>query len=71
MEIEAFLTHLAVELDVAPSTQNQTLAALQFLYQEVLHLLLDQDILPALVKRSKHLPVVFSIGDRGSEEPAG
>ncbi|MGB2963702.1 MAG: phage integrase N-terminal SAM-like domain-containing protein [Anaerolineales bacterium] len=71
MEIEAFLTHLAVDLGVAPSTQNQALAALLFLYREVLHLPLDEDILPAPAKRSKHLPVVFSIGDRGSEEPAG
>ncbi len=34
-EIEQFLTHLAVEQNVAASTQNQALAALLFLYQEV------------------------------------
>ena len=59
-DIEAFLTHLAVEREVSPSTQNQALAALQFLYNEVLHLPLDQEILPAPAKRSKHLPVVLS-----------
>ena len=59
-EIESFLTHLAVDLGVAPSTQNQALAALIFLYQEILHLPLDQDILPVPAKRSKHLPVVLS-----------
>lgn len=59
-DIESFLTHLAVNRGVAPSTQNQALAALQFLYQEVLHLPLDQEILPVPAKRSKHLPVVLS-----------
>ncbi len=37
-EIEAFLTHLAVEGQVAASTQNQALSALLFLYREVLKL---------------------------------
>ena len=59
-EIEVFLTHLAVEREVSPSTQNQALAALQYLYQEVLHLELDQDIIPTPAKRTKHLPVVLS-----------
>jgi hypothetical protein len=31
VEIEAFLTHLAAQHGVSPSTQNQALAALQFL----------------------------------------
>lgn len=35
-EINAFLTHLAVEDEVAPSTQNQALSALLFLYRHVL-----------------------------------
>jgi hypothetical protein len=35
-EIEAFLTHLAVEQRVAASTQNQALSALLFLYRDVL-----------------------------------
>ena len=34
-EVEAFLTHLAVEQKVAPSTQNRALSALIFLYREV------------------------------------
>ncbi len=38
VEVEAFLTRLAVEGDVAASTQNQALAALLFLYREVLGL---------------------------------
>ncbi len=60
VEIESFLTYLAVQRNVAPSTQNQALAALLFLYQEVLHLPLDEDILPVPAKRSKRLPVVLS-----------
>ena len=35
-EIEAFLTYLAVDGNVAPSTQNQALHALLFLYRDVL-----------------------------------
>ena len=36
MEIEQFLTALAVKRNVAASTQNQALAAILFLYKEVL-----------------------------------
>jgi hypothetical protein len=35
-EVEAFLTHLAVEAKVGASTQNQALQALLFLYRQVL-----------------------------------
>jgi integron integrase len=35
-EVRAFLTHLARERQVAPSTQNQALSALLFLYKQVL-----------------------------------
>jgi hypothetical protein len=35
-EVNAFLTHLWVEGQVSPSTQNQALAALLFLYRELL-----------------------------------
>ena len=35
-EVEAFLTHLAVETKVGASTQNQALQALLFLYRQVL-----------------------------------
>src|SRR5437588_12767286 len=36
-DVNAFLTHLAVEGRVAASTQNQALAALLFLYEHVLN----------------------------------
>jgi integron integrase len=35
-EVRAFLTHLAVELNVAAATQNQALNAIVFLYKQVL-----------------------------------
>jgi site-specific recombinase XerD len=47
-EIEAFLTHLAVEQQVAASTQNQALSALLFLYREVLHMALEGSITPII-----------------------
>jgi integron integrase len=59
-EIEAFLTHLAVDQQVAASTQNQALHALLFLYQEVLHKKLDGPISPMRAKRSKRLPTVLT-----------
>ncbi len=59
-EIEAFLTHLAVERNVAASTQNQAFAAILFLYQKVLEIELPKiDALRA--KRPERLPVVLSI----------
>lgn len=59
-EIEAFLTHLAVELEVAASTQNQALSALLFLYKHVLQKELEQPILAVPAKRPQHLPIVLS-----------
>ena len=43
-KIESFLTHLAVDKKVAPSTQNQAMTALVFLYKKVLKTPLDQEI---------------------------
>jgi site-specific recombinase XerD len=36
-EVKAFLSHLATQMNVAASTQNQAFSALLFLYQEVLN----------------------------------
>lgn len=60
VEITAFLTHLAVEGGVAASTQNQALAAILFLYREVLGQDLPwmADIVRA--KKPDRLPVVLS-----------
>jgi hypothetical protein len=40
-EVNAFLTHLAVDGQVSASTQNQALSALLFLYRELLERDLD------------------------------
>ena len=59
-EVEAFLTYLAVKLNVAASTQNQALNALLFLYKEVLEMELPSLRHVKRAKRSEKLPVVFS-----------
>jgi integron integrase len=59
VEIEQFLTDLAANGHVAPSTQNQAFHALLFLYQQVLGIELPRlDALRA--RRPKRLPVVLS-----------
>jgi integrase len=60
LEVSAFLTHLAVDLNVAPSTQNQALSALLFLYREVLNLPLTIISEVQRAKRVERLPVVFT-----------
>jgi site-specific recombinase XerD len=59
-EVKAFLSHLAIQMNVAASTQNQAFSALLFLYQEVLKQRLPwiNDIVRA--KRPAKLPVVFT-----------
>lgn len=59
-EISAFLSHLAVDLKVAASTQNQALSALLFLYKEVLKRPLDWIEGIQRAKRPSRLPVVFT-----------
>jgi len=59
-EIEAFLTHLATQENVSASTQNQALAALQFLYRYVLNMDLETPIRALRAKRPKRLPTVLS-----------
>ena len=59
-EIEAFLTHLAVDRNVAASTQNQAFSALLFLYREVLRIELPGMIDALRAKKPKHLPTVLT-----------
>lgn len=58
--VTAFLSHLATDLDVSASTQNQALAAILFLYREVLEIELPwlEEVVRA--KPSDRLPVVMS-----------
>jgi integron integrase len=61
-EVETFLTHLAVVGHVAASTQNQALAALLFLYQQVLEIELPK-LDSVRAKRPTRLPVVLSVAE--------
>ncbi len=61
-QVEAFLTHLAVQRHVSASTQNQALSAILFLYKHVLQQ--ELELLDAVrAKRSLTLPVVLSIDE--------
>jgi hypothetical protein len=59
LEVNAFLTHLAVEEHVSASTQNQALAALLFLYRELLERDLEQEGVVRARTRQR-VPVVLS-----------
>ncbi|MEE4282250.1 MAG: integron integrase [Pseudomonadales bacterium] len=59
-ELEAFLTRIAVQDRVAPSTQNQALSALLFLYKEVLHIEVPWLVDVRRAKARDYLPVVLT-----------
>ena len=64
-EVETYLSYLANEKKVSPSTQNQALSALLFLYKQVLGVdlpwLTDLD----RAKRSRRIPVVLTRSEIG------
>lgn len=60
-EVNAFLTHLAVNDNVAASTQNQALSAILFLYREVLELELGLNLDAIRAKRPRNLPTVLTV----------
>jgi hypothetical protein len=77
-EVEAFLTYLAVNLKVAPSTQNQALSALIFLYREVYGQDTDWGLNAVRARPTRYLPTVLSPeevqakpGWAGGEESVG
>jgi len=60
-EIEEYLTFLATQKRVSPSTQNQAFSALLFLYKEVLGIDITQWNIQALrAQERKHIPVVLT-----------
>jgi integron integrase len=59
-EVKAFLSHLATQMNVAASTQNQAFSALLFLYQEVLKKRLPWIDNIVRASRPKKVPVVFT-----------
>ena len=58
-EIEAFLTHLAVDRHIAASTQNQALSALLFLYKAVLRQEVES-VDAVRARKPKRLPTVLT-----------
>jgi integron integrase len=59
-DVEQFLTHLASDLNVAASTQNQAQSALLFLYREVLALELPRLDGVVRAKAASRLPTVLT-----------
>jgi integron integrase len=62
-EVEAFLSHLATNRNVAVSTQRQALNALIFLYRHVLDKPIEGLIEPVRSKRHRRPPVVMAQGE--------
>lgn len=62
-EVEAFLTQLAVVGNVAAATQNQALAAILFLYREVLGVDLPWMADITRAKKPQRLPVVLATSE--------
>ena len=63
-EIEQYLTYMAVERKVSPTTQNQAFNALLFLYKEVLEIdISDWNIQSLRAKQKEHVPVVLTIDE--------
>jgi integron integrase len=58
-EVEAFLTHLAVDNEVAASTQNQAFSALTFFYRDVLGQPFEH-VNAVRAKQPTTMPAVFS-----------
>lgn len=59
LEVNEYLTYLAVERRVAASTQNQAFSAILFLYRDVLRREIEIDAVRA--KQPERLPVVLSL----------
>ena len=60
-EIEIFLTYLATQKRVSPTTQNQAFSAILFLYKEVLGVDMKEWNIQALrAQERKHIPVVLT-----------
>lgn len=60
LEIERFLSHLAVNRDVAAATQNQAFNAIIFLYKKVLAVDIDFNLRATHANKRKNLPTVLN-----------
>ncbi len=63
--VGTFLSHLAVDRNVAASTQNQALCALIFLYRHILNIEIGEIENLVFAKRPHRLPEVFSKDEVG------
>ena len=68
-DVEAFLTWLAAERQVSPSTHRQALAALLFLYQKVLGLDLPWMQAIGRPQRKPRVPEVMSVAEVRAVSP--
>lgn len=59
-EIEAFPTHLVMQHNVAPSTQNQAFNAILFLYVQVLEMNMPDNIQSMRSKKPVRVPTVLT-----------
>lgn len=59
LEVEEFLSYLAVERNLSASTQNQAKAALLYLYKQLLEINQPWRGEVIQAKTPKYLPVVF------------
>jgi hypothetical protein len=59
-KIEAFLTALALHVNVAAATQNQAMNALVFLYKRVLHHTMEGHINAVCADKKINVPVVMT-----------
>jgi integrase len=60
LDVSRFLSHLAIERNVAASIQNQALSALLFLYREVLGKPIDWVDDVERTRKPQRLPAVFT-----------
>ncbi|MCH7613199.1 MAG: integron integrase [Candidatus Marinimicrobia bacterium] len=60
LELDSFLSHLAVKGKVSAATQRQAMNALIFLYQRVLDIEVEGQLEPVKAKKRKALPVVMT-----------
>jgi integron integrase len=62
-DVKTYLSYLAINKNVASSTQNQAFNALLFLFREVLNKSLDNISGTVRAKRGKKLPVVLTVDE--------
>ena len=60
-DLQDFLSHLAVEKKISPSTQNQALNAIVFFFRHILEKKIDNELSAVRAKQRRHLPVVLTL----------